>query len=126
MDQESTLSAILLSMEFYRLDWICCPQNLSAFWDVGVVILYGLVLSLEDLPLREFTFSAISQSRRTILSISLTHSNSQDWCSGLNHLQDSKVEFTWGEIYKYKMTDANADVHAKFGAKAALHEKIKN
>ena len=39
MDQESALSAILFSMEFYRLDWICCPQNLSAFWDVGVVIL---------------------------------------------------------------------------------------
>ena len=78
MDQESALPAILFSVELHRLDWICCPQNLSAFWDVGVVILYGLVLSLEDLPLREFTFSAISHSRRAILSISLTHSNSQD------------------------------------------------
>ena len=28
--------------------------------------------------------------------------------------------------YKYKMTDATKDIHAKFGARAALHEKIKN
>ena len=39
MDQESALPAILFSMEFYRLDWICCPQNLSAFWDVATITL---------------------------------------------------------------------------------------
>ena len=38
----------------------------------------------------------------------------------------SRVHLGWDfSAKKYKMTYANADVHAKFGARAALHEKFR-
>ena len=105
------------------------PKSFGLLGCRSVFSHYGLVLSIEDLCLREFTFSAISQSQRTILPISLTHSNSQDWCSGLNHLQDSKVEFTWGEIslpVQIQNDQCKCRCTCKLSARGALHEKIKN